>query len=64
MSETQNVSQPVPTRDSYENFVARMGVNESNQFGAGTYRNNWTSRNRLLIEQALRYGDRLRDKCA
>lgn len=54
MSETQNVSQPVPTRDSYENFVARMGVNESNQSGAGTYRNNWTSRNRLLIEQAYR----------
>ncbi|OON35613.1 hypothetical protein BTJ39_22315 [Izhakiella australiensis] len=54
MSETQNVSQPLPTRDSYENFIARMGVNESNQSGAGTYRNNWTSRNRLLIEQAYR----------
>ncbi|WP_312630964.1 DUF1073 domain-containing protein [Pantoea piersonii] len=54
MSEIPNVSQPVPTRDSYENFVARMGVNESNQSGAGTYRNNWTSRNRLLIEQAYR----------
>lgn len=54
MSEIQSVSQPVPTRDSYENFIARMGVNESNQSGAGTYRNNWTSRNRLLIEQAYR----------
>ena len=54
MSETESMSQPVPTRDSYENFIARMGVNESNQSGAGTYRNNWTSRNRLLIEQAYR----------
>lgn len=54
MSETESMSQPVPTRDSYENFVARMGVNESNQSGAGTYRNNWTSRNRLLVEQSYR----------
>jgi phage-related protein (TIGR01555 family) len=54
MSETESMSQPVPTRDSYENFVARMGVNESNQSGSGTYRNNWTSRNRLLVEQSYR----------
>ena len=54
MSETKSMSQPVPTRDSYENFVARVGLNESNQSGAGTYKNNWTSRNRLLIEQSYR----------
>jgi phage-related protein (TIGR01555 family) len=54
MSETESMSQPVPTRDSYENFVARMGTNESNQSGAGTYKNNWTSRNRLLVEQSYR----------
>lgn len=54
MSEAQTVSQPVPTRDSYENFVARLGLNESNQSGASTYKNNWTSRNRLLVEQAYR----------
>ncbi|MBP2155745.1 DUF1073 domain-containing protein [Erwinia rhapontici] len=54
MSEAQTVSQPIPTRDSYENFVARLGLNESNQSGASTYKNNWTSRNRLLVEQAYR----------
>lgn len=54
MSQTESMSQPVPTRDSYENFVARVGLNESNQSGAGTYKNNWTSRNRLLIEQSYR----------
>lgn len=54
MSEIHSVSQPVPTRDSYENFVARLGLNESNQSGASTYKINWTSRNRQLVEQAYR----------
>lgn len=55
MSETQSVeSMSIPTNDSYENFTARLGLNESNQSGASTYKNNWTSRNRLLVEQAYR----------
>ncbi|MDN5680628.1 MAG: DUF1073 domain-containing protein, partial [Ewingella sp.] len=55
MSQTQSVeSISIPTHDSYENFVARLGLNESNQSGASTYKNNWTSRNRLLVEQAYR----------
>ncbi|GAB2938197.1 DUF1073 domain-containing protein [Hafnia psychrotolerans] len=55
MSETQPVeSISIPTNDSYENFTARLGLNESNQSGASTYKNNWTSRNRLLVEQAYR----------
>lgn len=42
------------TVDGYENFVARVGMQTQNQHSASTYRPNWTSRNRLLIESAYR----------
>ncbi|CDH33178.1 DUF1073 domain-containing protein [Xenorhabdus bovienii] len=43
-----------PTADSYENMMARVGMNTPNQHSASTYRPNWTSRNRMLIENAYR----------
>ncbi len=48
----QRVSQA--TVDGYENFTARVGMQTQNQHSASTYRPNWTSRNRLLIENAYR----------
>lgn len=44
----------VATADSYDNFVARVGMQQPNQHSASTYRANYTSRNRLLIEWAYR----------
>ncbi|WP_411025516.1 hypothetical protein, partial [Salmonella sp. s55004] len=38
----------VATADSYDNFVARVGMQQPNQHAASTYRANYTSRNRLL----------------
>ncbi|HFR3118971.1 TPA: DUF1073 domain-containing protein [Enterobacter roggenkampii] len=46
--------QKVATADSYDNFVARVGMQQPNQHAASTYRANYTSRNRLLIEWAYR----------
>ncbi|WP_393950355.1 DUF1073 domain-containing protein [Kluyvera intermedia] len=46
--------QKVATADSYDNFVARVGLQQPNQHAASTYRANYTSRNRLLIEGAYR----------
>lgn len=46
--------QKVATADSYDNFVARVGLQQPNQHAASTYRSNYTSRNRLLIEWAYR----------
>ncbi|MGA9607012.1 MAG: DUF1073 domain-containing protein [Rouxiella badensis] len=47
-------SKPVATADSYDNFVAKVGMQQQNQHAASTYRANYTSRNRLLIEWAYR----------
>ncbi len=44
----------VATADSYDNFVARVGMQQPNQHAASTYKANYTSRNRLLIEWAYR----------
>ncbi len=44
----------VATADSYDNFIARVGMQQPNQHAASTYRANYTSRNRLLIEYAYR----------
>ena len=44
----------VATADSYDNFVARVGMQQPNQHAASTYRANYTSRNRLLLEWAYR----------
>ncbi|WGL54457.1 DUF1073 domain-containing protein [Kluyvera intermedia] len=44
----------VATADSYENFAARVGMQTPNQHAASTYRANFTSRNRLLVEWAYR----------
>ncbi|EMD6813351.1 DUF1073 domain-containing protein [Citrobacter koseri] len=44
----------VATADSYDNFVARVGLQQPNQHAASTYRANYTSRNRLLVEWAYR----------
>lgn len=44
----------VATADSYDNFIARVGMQQPNQHAASTYRANYTSRNRLLIEMAYR----------
>lgn len=48
----QTVAQP--TADSFNNFVARVGMQASNQHSASTYRANFTSRNRLLVENTYR----------
>lgn len=42
------------TADSYDNFSARVGMQQPNQHAASTYRANFTSRNRLQIEWAYR----------
>lgn len=42
------------TADSYENFVARVGMQTANQHSASTYRANFTSRNRLMVEWSYR----------
>ncbi|WP_336818100.1 DUF1073 domain-containing protein [Cedecea sp. MMO-103] len=47
-------SKRVATTDSYDNFIARVGMQQPNQHAASTYRPNYTSRNRLLIEWAYR----------
>ena len=44
----------VATADSYDNFVARVGMQQPNQHAASTYKANYTSRNRLLIEWSYR----------
>lgn len=44
----------VATADSYDNFMARVGMQQPNQHAASTYRANYTSRNRLLVEWAYR----------
>ena len=41
-------------RDSYQNFTARTGLRTPNMSSDGTYQPNWTSRNRLQIENAYR----------
>lgn len=41
-------------RDSYQNFTARPGLRTPNMSSDGTYQPNWTSRNRLQIENAYR----------
>jgi phage-related protein (TIGR01555 family) len=52
MAKSNHKSQP--TADSYENMLARVGMHTQNQHSASTYRPNWTSRNRMLIENAYR----------
>lgn len=42
------------TADSYDNFIARVGLQQATQHAASTYRANFTSRNRLQIEWAYR----------
>ena len=42
------------TTDGYQNAIARVGLREKNQHSASTYQPNWTSRNRLLVENAYR----------
>lgn len=42
------------TVDGYENFAARVGMATPNQHSASTYRANFTSRNRLLVENSYR----------
>lgn len=42
------------TTDSYENMSARLGLRTPNQSADGTYKPNWTSRNRQLLENAYR----------
>lgn len=45
---------PQATADSFDNFMARVGMQQPNQHAASTYRPNFTSRNRLQIEWAYR----------
>lgn len=42
------------TADGYENFIARVGMQTPNQHSASTYRANFTSRNRMLVEWSYR----------
>ncbi|OWY78855.1 DUF1073 domain-containing protein [Pantoea sp. AMG 501] len=57
MARKQNSSAaqtPQATADSYDNFMARVGMQQQNQHAASSYRANFTSRNRLQIEWAYR----------
>lgn len=45
---------PQATADSYDNFMARVGMQQPNQHAASSYRANFTSRNRMQIEWAYR----------
>lgn len=45
---------PQATADSFDNFMARVGMQQPNQHAASTYRPNFTSRNRLQIEWSYR----------
>ncbi len=42
------------TTDSFENFAARLGLNNDNTFSAGTYEFNLVTRNRIKLEAAYR----------
>ena len=42
------------TRDGFDNFVSRLGLNNDNALSAGTYRYNLVTRNRVLLEMAYR----------
>lgn len=56
MARGRSKTQPaaVQTADSYDNFMARVGMQQPNQHAASTYRANFTSRNRMQIEWAYR----------
>lgn len=42
------------TRDGFDNFISRLGLNNDNALSAGTYEFNLVTRNRILIEAAYR----------
>lgn len=42
------------TSDGFENFVARLGLQQQNALSDGTYRFNLVTRNRILLEAAYR----------
>lgn len=42
------------TRDGFDNFVSRVGLNNQNVLSAGTYEFNLITRNRVLLEAAYR----------
>ncbi|EPT4022350.1 DUF1073 domain-containing protein [Enterobacter roggenkampii] len=55
MSRKQNTERTAQaTADGYDNFIARVGMQTPNQHSASTYRANFTSRNRLLVENSYR----------
>lgn len=47
-------SQFAKTRDGFDNFISRLGLNNDNALSAGTYEFNLVTRNRILIEAAYR----------
>jgi len=51
---TKSAGITAATADSYDNFMARVGMQQPNQHAASTYRANFTSRNRMQIEWAYR----------
>lgn len=42
------------TTDGFDNFVAKLGINNDNTLSAGTYEFNLITRNRILLEAAYR----------
>jgi uncharacterized protein len=42
------------TRDGYDNFLSRIGLNNDNSLSAGSYTFNLVTRNRILLEAAYR----------
>jgi uncharacterized protein len=52
--ETQARSMPWATRDGYDNFLSRIGLNNDNTLSDGTYTFNLVTRNRILLEAAYR----------
>lgn len=42
------------TADGFENFIAKLGVNNDNLLSAGTYNFNLVTRNRILLEASYR----------
>jgi phage-related protein (TIGR01555 family) len=45
---------PTQTRDGFDNFVSRVGLNNDNSLSAGSYYYNLVTRNRILLELAYR----------
>src|ERR1019366_5926800 len=51
---SKQVIQSAKTKDGFENFLSRLGINKDNALSAGTYDFNLVTRNRILLEASYR----------